>query len=296
MKRFLLLLLAAASVLCGCKPQARRQVFTIAYAPNESTEQNLDARNGLAGALSQALGQEVREIHASDYTAIIEALRTGQADMAYIGSLAIGMAMRRAKAVPVAMKAPKGDKAQAFYHSLLVARADNAAISSLADIRGKTMAFVDPDSTSGNLVPTYEIIQAFPGDQLTGERLHTNGRFFEAVSYAGRHQAALRAVAKGDVDLAACSDHILAFEEARGEIAPGALKVIHTSAPIPAEGVVVARSVPEAVRERVAAFLVAYDDEAYFRDVLKVPHARFVPCSATDYAPILALYDAINDD
>ncbi|MGN0856541.1 MAG: phosphate/phosphite/phosphonate ABC transporter substrate-binding protein [Candidatus Spyradenecus sp.] len=296
MKRMLLLLLAAVGMLCGCKPEARRQVFTIAYAPNESTEQNLDARKGLAGALSQALGQEVREIHASDYTAIIEALRTGQADMAYIGSLAIGMAMRRAKATPVVMKAPEGDKTQAFYHSLLVARADNAKLTSIADIRGKTMAFVDPDSTSGNLVPTYEIIQAFPGESLTGERLHTNGRFFEAVSYAGRHQAALRAVAKGDVDLAACSDNILAFEEARGEIAPGTLKVIHTSAPIPAEGVVLARSVPEAVRERVAAFLVAYDDEAYFRDVLKVPNARFVPCSSADYAPILALYDAINED
>ena len=28
------------------------------------------------------------------------------------------------------------------------------------------MAFVDPDSTSGNLVPTAEIIQAFPDENL----------------------------------------------------------------------------------------------------------------------------------
>ena len=47
------------------------------------------------------------------------------------------------------------------------------------------MAFVDPDSTSGNLVPTAEIIQAFPDDDLNSDMLHTNGDFFEAVSFSG---------------------------------------------------------------------------------------------------------------
>ena len=61
-------------------------VFTIAYAPNESTAESADARNGLAEDLSELLGCEVEEIQASDYNAIIEALRTGSADMAYMGS------------------------------------------------------------------------------------------------------------------------------------------------------------------------------------------------------------------
>lgn len=56
-------------------------VFTIAYAPNESTDQSTDARNGLAEDLKELLGCEVEEIQASDYNAIIEALRTGKADI-----------------------------------------------------------------------------------------------------------------------------------------------------------------------------------------------------------------------
>ena len=71
-------------------------VFTIAYAPNESTEQSTDARNGLAEDLSQVLGCEVEEIQASDYNAIIEALRTDKADMAYMGPLSIALGVERA--------------------------------------------------------------------------------------------------------------------------------------------------------------------------------------------------------
>ena len=194
-----LALLGLACAGCEKKPD---NVLTIAYAPNESTEQSVDARNGMAAELGKALGMEVKEIHTSDYTAIIEALRTGQADMAYIGSLAVGMAMKRAKATPVVMKAPEGDRAKAIYHSVIVVRADNAAINSIRDLKGRTMAFVDPDSTSGNLLPTADIIKAFPELHLNSDHLHANGDFFEAVSYSGKHQAGLQAVLKGDIDAA----------------------------------------------------------------------------------------------
>ena len=43
---------------------------------------------------------EVKEIQASDYTAIIEALRTGKADMAYMGALAVAMGAERAGVTP----------------------------------------------------------------------------------------------------------------------------------------------------------------------------------------------------
>lgn len=292
---FGLVLLCFGLVSAGCKQEADN-VLTIAYAPNESTEQSVDARNGMAAALGKALGMPVREVHTSDYTAIIEALRTGQADMAYIGSLAVGMAMKRAKATPIVMKAPGGDKAKAIYHSVIVARADNDAIHSLRDLKGRTMTFVDPDSTSGNLIPTADIIKAFPELKLNSDLLHANGRFFEAVSYSGKHQAGLQAVLKGDIDAAPCSDNILAFEIARGAVPQGALKVIHTSAPIPAEAFVVGRSVPPETREKIRAFLTAYDDETYFAQLLKVPGARFVPCSEADYRPILDLYLALNGE
>ena len=292
--------LAAAALMAGCTMTAALAadddgVFTIAYAPNESTTQSADARQGLAKDLSAYLGMPVEEILSTDYNAIIEALRTGKADMAYMGSQALALGITRTKLEPIVMKAADGDKSKAVYHSVFIVNSANHDINDIKDFKGKTMAFVDPGSTSGNLVPTAEIMQAFPDEHLTSEELHTNGEFFEAVSFSGSHQAGLQAVIKGDADIAPISDQILASEIAHGNAAQDAVRVIHESAPIPAECMVVAEHVDTATRDKVKEFLVNYDNEAYFSDVIKLPHARFVPTSMDDYAPIIKLSQLIND-
>lgn len=270
-------------------------VFTIAYAPNESNTEAADARQGLAEELQEVLGCEVEEIQASDYNAIIEALRTGNADMAYMGSQALALGVERTDLEPIVMKAEEGDPERAIYHSVLIARADNDEINAIEDIQGKTMAFVDPDSTSGNLVPTAEIIQAFPDENLNSDMLHTNGDFFEAVSFSGSHQAGLQAVIKGDVDVAPISDQILASEIANGAAAEGDVKIIHESGAIPAECMVVAGHVSDEVRQTLTDFLTSYDNEQYFTDVIKVPGARFIECDMSDYEDIIELNKIINE-
>ena len=271
-------------------------VFTIAYAPNESTEQSTDARMGLANDLSEVLGCEVEEIQASDYNAIIEALRTGKADMAYMGPLAIALGVERAGIEPIAMKAEDGDPEKAIYHSVLVTNSANSDINSIEDIKGKTIAFVDPDSTSGNLVPTAEIIKAFPDDNLNSDMLHTHGDFFEAVSFSGSHRAGLQAVIKGDVDVVPISDQILASEIANGNATEDDVKIIHESDAIPAEAMVIASSVDDNTKQVLKDFLTSYDNEEYFTEVIKKEGARFVDCDMSDYEPIIELNNIINGE
>ena len=271
-------------------------VFTIIYAPNESTDQSTDARNGLANELEELLDCEVEEILASDYNAIIEALRTGKADMAYMGALAISLGAERADIEPIVMKAEDGDPEKAVYSSVLVTQSSNDEINSIEDIKGCTMAFVDPDSTSGNLVPAAEIIKAFPDENLNSDKLHTNGDFFDAVSYSGSHQAGLKAVVMGDVDVVPVSDQILASEIASGNIDEDDIKIIHTSGTIPAEAMVVAKTVDDDTKAKLQEFLIDYDDEAYFTDVIKKENARFVECSLEDYVDIIELYNIINEE
>ena len=281
--------MVAATLLSGCGSKEEKNKLVIAYAPNESTEEAADARAGLAADLEAALGVEVEEIQASDYNAIVEALRTGQADAAYIGALAIAYASERAEAIPVAMKAPERDREQAVYRSVLITSSSNAEINSIADIKGKTMAFVDPESTSGNLFPSYEIIKAFPDENLTSDDLHTNGKFFEAASYSGKHQAGLQAVIRGDVDIVPISDQILKAEFANGNANEADVKVIHQSEPIPAEAFVVSKNMSKELRDKFQDFLVTYENEEYFEKVIKVPNARFIEASIEDYQIVIDL-------
>lgn len=290
-------MVAFGSFAAGCggnSQQAEKKTFTIAYAPNESTTDSTDARSTLAKDLGKVINMEVKEIQASDYTAIIEALRTGKADMAYMGALAVAMGAERAGVTPIVMKAPNGDKAQAVYHSVFVTQKDNNEINSIKDFKGKTIAFVDPDSTSGNLVPTSEIMKAFPDLHLTNEKIHTNGEFFEAVSFSGKHQAGLQAVIKGDVDIVPISDQIMASEFKNGNADEDAVKVVHSSAAIPAEAMVVSKTVNEDLKKTLTQFLVEYNNKDYFDKVIKKADARFVECSMEDYQPIVELNKNIN--
>lgn len=289
------LIAAAALGVAGCggsgAGSADKKVFTIAYAPNESTQQSADARNGMAKDLSKAIGMDVKEIDASDYNGIVEALRTKKADMAYLGSEAIALANKRldGNVDVIVMKAPKGDKALATYKSVFITQAGNGEIQSLKDVKGKRMAFVDPGSTSGNLIPTAELMKAFPDNKLDAEALHTNGKFFASAVFSGKHQASIQAVAKGDVDVAAVSDQILASEIANGNVAKDAVKVIASSAPIPSEGMIIRKDMDPALRKKVQDFLVGYKNEDYFAKLIKVPGARFVEASIKDYEPIIEL-------
>lgn len=290
-------MVAFGSFAAGCggnSHEAGKKTFTIAYAPNESTTDSTDARSTLAKDLGKVINMEVKEIQASDYTAIIEALRTGKADMAYMGALAVAMGAERAGVTPIVMKAPNGDKAQAVYHSVFVTQKDNNEINSIKDFKGKTIAFVDPDSTSGNLVPTSEIMKAFPDLHLTNEKIHTNGEFFEAVSFSGKHQAGLQAVIKGDVDIVPISDQIMASEFKNGNADENAVKVVHSSAAIPAEAMVVSKTVNEDLKKTLTKFLVEYNNKDYFDKVIKKADARFVECSMEDYQPIVELNKNIN--
>lgn len=290
-------MVAFGSFAAGCggnSQQAEKKTFTIAYAPNESSTDSTDARSTLAKDLGKVINMDVKEIQASDYTAIIEALRTGKADMAYMGALAVAMGAERAGVTPIVMKAPNGDKAQAVYHSVFVTQKDNNEINSIKDFKGKTIAFVDPDSTSGNLVPTSEIMKAFPDLHLTNEKIHTNGEFFEAVSFSGKHQAGLQAVIKGDVDIVPISDQIMASEFKNGNADENAVKVVHSSAAIPAEAMVVSKTVNEDLKKTLTKFLVEYNNKDYFDKVIKKADARFVECSMEDYQPIVELNKNIN--
>ena len=287
-------IMVAATMLSGCGAKEEKQKIVIAYAPNESTDESADARAGLAEDLEAALGVEVEEIQASDYNAIVEALRTGKADAAYMGALATAHASDRAGALPVAMKAPDRDRTQAVYHSLLITSSSNEDINSIEDIKGKTIAFVDPESTSGNLFPTYEIMKAFPEENLTSDDLHTNGKFFEAASYSGKHQAGLQAVVRGDVDVVPISDQILQAEIDNGNVNAEDVKIIHESEAIPAECFVVSKDMDEELSAKFQEFLLQYENEEYFEKVIKVPNARFIEASIEDYQIVIDLNNTLN--
>jgi phosphonate transport system substrate-binding protein len=106
-------------------------------------------------ALGKLIGVPIRVTVASDYAAVIEALRNRTADLAFVHPAGYVLANREAKAMIVAKDQWHGHTS---YTSRIYVRKESG-ITTLEGLRGKTIAFVDPSSTSGYVYPMVMLIQ-----------------------------------------------------------------------------------------------------------------------------------------
>jgi phosphonate transport system substrate-binding protein len=248
----------------GCKKKdnsAYPKEIVICYLPNSATEEYAESRGMIQNDLSKAIGIKVTEINVADYNAVVEAMRTKRADIANFGPTSYVQAVTRSGAEALVVAAPHGDKILSGYTTKIVVKA-GSPINSIRDLRGKTFAFVDPSSTSGNYVPALEFLNAFPG--ITSEDLYTNGKFFSSVMFSGRHQNGVMSVINGDVDAAPIASSILDTEIAAGRIREGDIKVIHESQLIPGAPVAIRGDLPEDLKKKIKDFYLSYKNLDYF--------------------------------
>lgn len=267
--------------------------LVICYLPNEASEEYAEYRNMIEEDMSAALGIKITEINVADYNAVVEAMRTGKADIVYFGPVSYVQATERANAEALVVPAPDGDKSKAGYTSKIVVKADSD-ITSIEDLKDRTFAFVDPSSTSGNYVPTLELMNTFEG--VTNEDLHTNGAFFSSVIYSGKHQNGLQSVINGDVDAAPVASDILAKEVAAGRVSEDQFRVIHESPVIPASPMGIRGDLPEDLKAAVKEFLLNYQNEDYFQYMIGMEpdqNPSFAEAQDSDYDYVRDLMDKV---
>ena len=120
-------------------------------------------------------------------------MKAGTADVGFMGPLQYVIAHQQSGAVPILGEVYSGSPT---YLSKIFVRKDSG-IESPAELRGKTMAFVDPLSSSGYLFPLDTFRQA--GLITSAEDAET---FFRKIYFAGGDEQAIRAVLNKFVDAA----------------------------------------------------------------------------------------------
>ena len=171
--------------------KAKYPELVFAVVPAENASGTVDRWTPFVDYLSKQLGTKVTLRVANDYAAVIEGQRAGNIHIAYYGPASFARARMQgvktdAFAIDVNSDGSKG------YYSVFYVLA-NAPYQKIDDLKGRAMAFVDPNSTSGNNMPRYEL------DKLGIDP----DRFFSKTVYAGSHENAVLALAQGTADLAA---------------------------------------------------------------------------------------------
>lgn len=175
------------------RAQAQTKELRVVFIAYENPDQLLEDVRPVVAYLEGKLGRKVRAFVATDYAGVVEALRNETADMGFMGPLQYLIAREQAGAVPILGEVYNG---QATYVSRIFVRKDSG-IRKLEDLRGKTIAFVDPLSSSGYLYP----LETFRQAGLIANR-DTAERFFNKIYFAGGDEQALRAVLNKFVDAA----------------------------------------------------------------------------------------------
>jgi phosphonate transport system substrate-binding protein len=263
---------------------AEKTEITIGLNPAENSE-SLEA-NGkrFIEVLKQQAGLRAKTFVASDYTALIEAMRGGRVDFAFLPPFSLVEAEKLADA-KVLLKAVRKGK-EVFYAGIIV-RADKP-YQKIEDLKGKSIAWVDPASTSGFIIPKASL--------LTKKKLAAD-KFFGKQTYAGSHDAVVLAVMNGTVDAGATWANDPRGEDGawhlylKGPAEQKKIRMVFVSDPIPNETMAttgkVARENPALV-EKMTKLVQGMGKTEDGRRVLQALYGidSMVPAKSEEYRPV----------
>src|SRR5881296_4260723 len=192
----LVALCALASIGGAARPARGADGLHLVLTPSQKPTDLMATGEEFGKVIAQLTGIPVRVTVASDYAAVIEALRNRTADLAFVHPGGYVLASREAKAVIVAKNLWHG---KSSFTSRIYVRKDSG-VAKLEDLRGRTMAFIDPASSSGYIYPMVLLIER----GLVKNR--DPKTFFREVVFAGSHDAGMRALLNGHVDALASFD------------------------------------------------------------------------------------------
>jgi len=221
------ILMSALLVGCASTPATdsntgakEPDTITIAWLPNNAAEDFKETRAEIGKAIEKATGKKVEDKLTTDYAIAVEAVASGNAQLAFLGGESYVEAHKKnPKVLPLVVNSGvSGTLKDAMYYSRIVVKKGNedqylsGTDYALDNIVGKKFSFVSTSSTSGFKVPSAGIVSYFSKQDkwktLKAEDLLQGGsdKFFKQVIFGGSHQLSLVNVLTDKSDLSAVDD------------------------------------------------------------------------------------------
>jgi phosphonate transport system substrate-binding protein len=270
--KLILSTLIGASLFSAAGVASARELV-MGLIPADNNEEMIKTFEPMRAYLEKKLGQKVKMFTATDYAGVIEAMKKKRVDIAWFGPLSYYLAEQEAGAEAFAVGIREGSNSPT-YKSIIVTPCDSG-IKSIMDLKGKSVAFVDPASTSGGLMPTYMVKQA------TGMMPQ---QFFGKFTYAGSHDAAELAVKNKTVDAAADNDITYPKMLEKGLITKESNCIIAESSPLPGSPLVYRGDLPKKLKAEIRDAILNADKEIKVTGYGKISH--YVAVGPKDYQAI----------
>jgi phosphonate transport system substrate-binding protein len=269
-------LLVLPALLSAAPAGAADAPLILALTPSRDPTSLQEAGDAFVRTITRLSGVPMRAKVASDYAGVVEALRNRHVDLAFVHPVGYVLAHREAGCLILVRDIWQGRVA---YSARFYVRADSG-IRRVEDLRGKTVAFVDPASSSGYIYPMVLLVK----QGLVRDR--DPKTFFKDALFAGTHDAALRALLQGRVDAAASFDKAPELH-LKDPALVARLSHVGETPLIPEAGICAQPGLPADALARVKAALLAMKGPAHaavLKDIYNID--GFEEASDADYQPV----------
>lgn len=275
-RRSAVIALASSALGAAAPLRARAQsngVLRVSAIPDESPTELQRKFRPLGDYLARRTGLKVDFIPVTDYAASVEALVNGKLDMVWYGGFTFVQARVRSRdgVVPIVQRVED----QLFKSVFITA---DPSIRTLADLKGRTLSFGSPSSTSGHLMPRHYLMQAGIDPD----------RDLKRVAFSGAHDATVYAVAGGRVDAGALNVSVWQKMVDEGRVDPDKVRVFYTTPGYFDYNWTVRKDMDPALRRKITqAFLDLNPRDPADKAVLDLQRTvKFVPTQPANYESI----------
>ncbi|WP_110601806.1 MULTISPECIES: phosphonate ABC transporter substrate-binding protein [Salinicola] len=264
LRRTALPLIAGLGLLGGTlavgSAQAADEPLRFGIISTESSTNQATQWQPFLDDMSKALGVKVEPFFATDYAAVIQAMRFDKIDLAWYGNKSAMEAVDRAGGEIFAQTvAANGDPG---YWSLMIVNKDSPydnVQEILANASKLTFGNGDPNSTSGYLVPGYYVFAKNHVDPNTAFKRTLNAS----------HETNALTVANGQVDVATFNTEGMERLELTHPDKAAQLKVIWKSPLIPSDPLVWRTNLPQQTKDELRQFFLSYGDTEQQKAILE---------------------------
>jgi phosphonate transport system substrate-binding protein len=277
----------ALAIVCAhvlAKSCERPAQLRFSVIPQGGMQQDIASLQPLLDALGDALNIPVIAMESHSYGAVTEGLLSGAVDLARLGPasyVAAKLADPRITAfASYARSADIFNQESAAYYSLLVVNAASR-YASLQSLRGRKVALVDPDSTSGAVLPRHMVKQEMHRDLE---------QHFGQVIYTGSHHNSIQSLLRNEVSAAFVSSSHLSDLVESGKTRLNAIRILWRSSLIPRDPFVYRGQLCGDIKQKIAGVFLKHDGQ-HFKSLLKNLNAtRFVPVNDKDFHIVRSIH------
>ena len=236
------------------------ETLTIGFIPVEKADELTPKAQALEVFLENELGVDVEIVVPSGYEAIIEGMRFGHIDAAFMDTGPAWITHHRTGAEAVLAELVAG---KVNYQATVWTLAENDSIQTIEDTIGKRVAFTSITGSSGFVRPMGTLVTeghvTIEGDDIVAlQSALTNN--FESHTFAGGYKAALELLLLEQVDVAFGSD--IAPKKYLDLEDQAKLRPVTTIGPVPSHVFMVNSDMSEPTRDALVSTLIKlnYDE------------------------------------